>query len=133
MFNPDFWLVERKRFQPQKWLKNDLNSRKASTGFETNDLTTREQVEIVLGRIEHGGIDLTSGRSDWIKLGFAFATEFGEAGRGYFHRVSRFYPDYDFLECEKQYSRCNSDSRGDVTIGSFFWMAREAGVDIKTK
>ena len=43
--------------------------------------TEREEVEIVLKRIEANHIDLTADYADWCRLGFAFAHAFGEGGR----------------------------------------------------
>ena len=46
---------------------------------------TSAQVEAIISRIENECVDLTGDYGDWIKLGFALAHEFGEAGREIFH------------------------------------------------
>ena len=71
-----------------------------------NSNSIHYDVEIVVQRIEEHQLDLTRNYEDWVKLGCAFASEFGEASRNYFHRISHFYPGYDFTETDKQFDKC---------------------------
>ena len=57
-----------------------------------------------LSRIEKDSIDITPNHDAWWKLSIAIATEFGENGRSYFHRLCRFWPRYKYRECNAQYS-----------------------------
>lgn len=88
--------------------------------------------EIVLSRIEAAHIDLTGNYQDWIKIGFALVNEHGEAGRSYFHRVSRFYSKYSYPECDKQYDTCLKEKNLRTSIKTFYYLAKESGVDIST-
>ena len=63
-------------------------------------------VEVIITRIEAAHTDITANYSDWRDIGFALADEFGESGREYYHRVSRFYPNYSSTDCNKQYDQC---------------------------
>lgn len=66
-----------------------------------------------------------------MRLGFALAHEFGEDGRDLFDRISRQSPLYDkTITTDEQFTRClNSQSSGaEVTIGTFFRIAKEEGV-----
>jgi hypothetical protein len=38
---------------------------------------------------------MTTATTNWLDIGFAFAVEFGENGRDYFHRVSQIPPEYN--------------------------------------
>lgn len=92
--------------------------------------TTREDVERVIKQIELQHVDITSDYHEWVKIGFAFAAEFGKNGRGYFNRVSRMYPGYKQKNIDKQYNRCMGSKGSGVTIASFFQIAKEHGIDI---
>lgn len=94
--------------------------------------TEREEVEIVLKRIEANHIDLTADYADWCRLGFAFAHAFGEGGRTFYHRLSAFYPGYQSQETDRQYDACLKSRGEGVTLKTFFHMARTAGIDIHT-
>lgn len=94
--------------------------------------TEREEVEIVLKRIEANHIDLTADYADWCRLGFAFAHAFGEGGRTFYHRLSAFYPGYQPQETDRQYDACLKSRGEGVTLKTFFHMARMAGIDIHT-
>ena len=91
-----------------------------------------DDVEIVIQRLEAGHIDITSGYDNWRDIGFAFADEFRENGRDYFHRVSRFHPDYDERNTDEQYDKCLRAHGTGVTLNTFFYKAREAGVSLHT-
>lgn len=87
--------------------------------------------EAVLSQILAAGYDLTGGYDEWVKIGFAIASEYGEAGRQYFHEISQFHPRYKPKEVDRQYSRCLQNGRTGITISSFFYMAKQAGFTFK--
>lgn len=88
-------------------------------------------VEKVVDQIEQHRIDITGDYDDWLKIGFALVDGFGEQGREYFHRISRYYGDYKAGECNRQYDNCLKSSGGGVTIRSLFSMAADYGLDIR--
>ena len=82
----------KKHFNPQDWLnKAPINP---STNQSINPSDISSEVDKIVSRIESAHTDITSDYANWVSLGFAFANEFGEAGRSFFQRVSRFYPDF---------------------------------------
>jgi len=89
-------------------------------------------VETIISRIESQSIDIAPGYSDWCNIGFAFADSFGEQGRSFFHRVSKFNPGYSENECNKQYYNCLKSSGSGITLNTFFHLAKNAGIDIRT-
>lgn len=89
-------------------------------------------VERILGHIENRSLDLTATYDNWLKLGFALSS-LGESGRSYFHRLSRFYPDYDPAECDRQFSHCLNSNGSGIKIGTFFHMAKEAGIPLQDR
>ena len=131
-FNPEIWLVERKKFDPSHWLERPKTPVKIERHSEYKSASQLQyEVDVVLSRIEGFRIDLTTDYRDWLKLGFAFSDEFGQAGRDYFHRVSRFYCGYDPAECDRQFDRCLRSKISGISIKSFFAAAKDAGVDIR--
>ena len=89
-------------------------------------------VEKVVDQITTHKIDITGGYREWLKLGFALASEFGLGGLGYFHKISQYSPTYDPHTCEQQYEACCRDTGGEkATIKTFFGMAKDYGIDIK--
>ena len=86
---------------------------------------------IAVEDIERAGIDITSTYEQWRRVGFALST-LGEAGRELFHRVSRFYPDYDSQETDDKFdSFLRSDGDG-VKLESLFAIAKEHGVPLRS-
>lgn len=132
IFNPEIWLSERKPFNPEQWLTSPSakKSGKPPIKYYTG-LSKFEEVDIVLRRIEFYSRDITGTYEDWIKLGFAFASEFGEAGRNYFHRISHFYSGYNWAECNRQFNNCLKGKKTGTTIKTFYAFARDAGINIK--
>ena len=65
-------------------------------------------------------------------MGFALIDGFGENGREYYHRISRFHPDYQREETDKQYTRCLQAKGQGITIRSFFHLAGQAGIPLSS-
>lgn len=98
------------------------------------EFTSLEKVSYLVEKLEQCNIDITSGVTDWFKMGLSLANEFGEQGRSLFHRICRSHPDYEYKESDKEFSRCLSkQSKGSVTIGSFYSYCEDYGVSIDWK
>ncbi len=126
-----------KTFSPEEWenvpSKNNTensNTSNVPSAYPTTSEDTRAKVERIVSLIEQKGIDITSGYTNWLKVGFALTSEFQEAGRGYFHRVSRQNIEYNASDTDKQYNKCLSAHGDGVTIATFFQMAKDACIDI---
>lgn len=78
--------------------------------------------------IELFGIDITGHYEQWFKIGCAFANAFGEEGRQMFHKVSQFGSTYDPEDADRKYNDCLK-SNGSIDIGTFFYYAKQAGVE----
>ena len=85
-----------------------------------------EMVEALVRGIELSGVDITGDYHQWVKIGFALASAFGEGGRGFYHRVSRFYSGYSNVECNRQYDRCLRARGSGVGLGTFIYLAKTA-------
>ena len=89
-----------------------------------------EDVENIVREIEQRAIDITPNYKDWVELGFALVDGLGENGREYYHRISRFYPNYQREETDKQYTHCLQSKGQGITIRSFFHLANQAGISL---
>ena len=89
-----------------------------------------DSFEAVVESVEVAQVDIAPDYNQWLSLGFALSDHFGEDGREYFHRLSRFNPKYDERDTDKQYDNCLKASKGGITIGTFYYLAKKAGIDI---
>lgn len=56
---------------------------------KSDPVKTNCNVETLIARIEETGTDINERYKHWFRVGCALASEFGEEGRDYFHRLSR--------------------------------------------
>ena len=124
--------MERKTFNPLEWLDKPDQKVKVTEQSNYNTTTQLEEVEQIIQGIETNKVDVTSAYSDWVNIGFAFADEFGETGRNLFHRVSQFHPEYSTQECDKQFDNCMKARGQGVSLKTFFYHAKEAGIPLST-
>jgi len=129
--------MTKKIFNPQEWLQDNSTDALQCVSNpdiqESNKTAQQKEVEKIITRIEAKNIDIATAYSDWRDIGFAFASEFNEQGRDYFHRISRFYPDYSTSECDKQFDKCLKANGSGVTLKTFFHKAKSAGINISTQ
>lgn len=123
----------KEKFNPKDWLqaataKPELPQPLPSPIGEGSGV--RPDLETIISRLEAAQTDITSNYADWRDIGFAFADEFGEAGREYYHRISRFYSGYSPTDCNKQYDNCLKAKGHGVTLKTFFHLAKQSGIDI---
>ena len=122
-----------KTFNLSDWLPKETSPIHPlpSSHFPNFSLSGNEDIESVISRIETTHTDLTVNYSDWLDIGFAFSGELGEAGRDYYHRVSRFYPGYSLTDCNKQFDACLKSKGHGITMRTFYHLAKMAGTDLK--
>ena len=140
--------MTKKKFNISNWLPNDIPDSKPfspsgemSEGQRGQSLPPSSelsevqigQIEKIITRIESTHTDITSNYSDWRDIGFAFSDAFGEMGRPYFHRISRFYSGYSQSDCDKQFDACLKSKGHGITLKSFFHLAKQSGIDITSK
>lgn len=90
--------------------------------------------EMILKQITGRGVNICESYQDWLKVGMAIASQFGEAGRQYFHDVSVQSLKYVFKKADKQYDYClKAHGTKQANISSFYFLAKEAGVNIASE
>lgn len=97
---------------------------------DTTPSDTTSRVESLIQLLKANHADITSGYTEWLKVGFAIASEFGEAGRRYFHDISALYTGYDATECDKKYDECLKSDNGRTNISTLFYLAEQQGVKL---
>ncbi|MEP1086071.1 MAG: DUF3987 domain-containing protein [Algoriphagus sp.] len=122
--------MERKTFNPQEWIENPSQQQINTEPKENTPQPNLSDVEQIIQQIEANQIDIATAYSDWRNIGFAFADEFGESGRDYFHRISRFYADYSANDCDRQFDNCLKAKGQGISLKTFFYHAKQAGIPI---
>ena len=99
-----------------------------------NISSSYSSVEALTVLIERSGIDITADYGDWCSIGFALAYEFGADGEHFFHRISAFYPNYDYKTTSKQYASCVRhkvpSGKAPITIATLFHIAKSHGINL---
>ena len=90
----------------------------------------KEEIELLTKIIEERSIDIAPDYQSWRDLGFALSDTLGENGRDYFHRLSRFYPNYSHEETDKQFTSCLNHHGHGITSKTIFHLAKQAGITI---
>lgn len=70
---------------------------------------------------------------EWISIGYALISKFGESGRKYFHALSAPASKYDYETCDRQYDVLlkNEGSKDRTTnISTVYYHAKNNGIDI---
>jgi hypothetical protein len=101
-----------------------------------DDEKTEEAIDIMerlIYECEKKNIDITSTYENWIKIGFALCTTFGENGRSYYHRIGMMYPRYTHAETDKTYSQLLAKNNGMAKLATIIYLAKEQGIRISTK
>ena len=105
-------------------------SKKNSSKFRNDNII---KVEQCIREIENRKIDIAPDYETYMKIGYAFANEFGEQGRDLFHKVCTPSDKYIFDETERDYSKFLKSKRQDRknTIATFFHWCDEYGISVK--
>lgn len=109
--------------------------KKAAKPKVVNTVMTGSEFDELIDRICRGGYDLTQGAyANYLAIGFALASEFGEQGREHFHAVCAQNEKYDHKKADRQFTYCLRDTgQSKATIGSFYYLAKQAGVELKSQ
>jgi predicted P-loop ATPase len=89
-------------------------------------------IDYIIDQIESQRIDLTDSYLDWIKIGFAIASKYGDDGIGLFHRISAINNKYNPEDCERKYRQLVKSRQNSVSFATFMYMCKNAGIDIQS-
>lgn len=88
-------------------------------------------IENLITHLKLTKIDITAVYGNWIKIGFALCSSFGEFGRNYFHSISENYPNYKIHETDRLYTGLLKNNNGQIKIGTLLFIAKECGIELK--
>ncbi len=80
--------------------------------------------------VETAGADIAPTYAEYVQLAFAIATDCGEAGREFFHRLCRVSAKYEREHAERIFSNALTTQHGDVHLGTAFHLAERTGVTL---
>ena len=126
-YDPDLF------FNPQshKFANYIPKSETSSKRKLPNVVTGDNDMDYIISQITQANIDITdSSYFRWLEIGFAIASEYGEAGRQYFHQVSQFSSKYSPEKCDKQYTHCNRTDGEGISFATFLYHCKNAGISI---
>jgi hypothetical protein len=122
--------MNKKIFNPKEWLQVPAKQEPQPKQIPTS-ITFDNQLENYLQQIENTGTDITHGYENWRNIGFALADEYGETGRDYFHRISKFNSSYDYKDCDNQFNNCLKAKGTGVTMATIYYLAQQNNIKIQ--
>lgn len=128
--------MAKKEFNPSDWLHSPSGESAVMADTKANysqALTIDDEIEQLVCAVESSCTDIAPDYIDWLRMGFALADALGEGGRSYFHRLSRFYSQYDEKDADQQFDKCLKSHGSGVNIGTLFFLAQKAGITISPK
>ena len=127
-FNPLEWAKQENA--PQKsTVKNQTPAVAHGDWAQTDDYTHFIEVK---DRIVRSGICITDDYNDWFRILMAIANTYGESGRKDAEELSAMSTKFSQTEFDKKYDNCLGNSHNTITIATFYQMAKDAGIDIRT-
>lgn len=93
--------------------------------------TDIQDLERLTAAVEAAGCDIAPNYDEYINMAFGIATDCGEAGRDCFLRLCRLHPGGDTAGANRVYDGALANGRGTVHIGTVFFLAKRAGVDVQ--
>lgn len=124
--------MNKKTFNPNEWLDEEPSISAEPKVDDLKPIPVEQEIDELVSRVESAAIDIAPTYSDWRDLGFALADALGENGRGYYQRLSRFYPNYNSVETDRQFSACLNAHGHGITVKTLFHLAKQAGIDLHT-
>src|SRR5690606_30687078 len=86
----------------------------------------------LVSEISASGKDIAPDYHTYLNLSFAFST-LGEEGREYFHAVCQNSEKYNREQADKQFDIALKRNKTGITIGTFYWLAKENGFTISNE
>lgn len=93
-------------------------------------MTDIESLRRLTEAVETAGADIAPTYAEYVQLAFAIATDCGEAGREFFHRLCRISVKYQREHAERIFSNALTTRHGEVHLGTAFHLAEMANVKL---
>ena len=109
-----------------KFLPKKPKNEPKKTGFVDTD----RDIQYIIDQINARAIDITGGYQEWYKIGWSLISKYGEAARDIFQQVSQYADSYDPDECDKKFKYLTDTRPHTITISTFFYHCKQAGIEI---
>ena len=93
-------------------------------------MTDIESLRRLTEAVETAGADIAPTYAEYVQLALAIATDCGEAGREFFHRLCRMSAKYQREHAERIFSNALTTRHGEVHLGTAFHLAEMANVKL---
>ena len=93
-------------------------------------MTDIESLRRLTEAVETAGADIAPTYAEYVQLAFAIATDCGEAGREFFHRLCWKSAKYQREHAERIFSNALTTRHGEVHLGTAFHLAEMANVKL---
>lgn len=110
-----------------KYPKKDKKAPKPKQYIHTDD-----DIQYILDQINSRALDITGSYNEWYKIGWSLISKYGERARDYFQQISQYASTYDADECDKKFKYLTDTLPHSITIGTFYYHCKQAGIDIMT-
>ena len=111
-------------FKKKKSYKKKALRVKRSSGLQS----TESNVILKLKLIHENSINIAPDYPSYLRVGFAMADEFGEAGRDYFHQAIQYSSKYDRAEADRQFTNCLKSGNSGTSIATFFHLCTQHNI-----
>lgn len=93
---------------------------------------TNSDIDHILDQILLRRINLADDYHDWYRLGWALLDGLPEGkARDVFHQLSSYSNKYEPKAADRKFNQLKKDRPKDVTLGTFFYMAKQAGCEVQ--
>jgi hypothetical protein len=103
----------------------EKNENRASTANGQTSLAI-ERIERAVQELVERGLNIAEQYYDWLRIGFALASTYGEQARPLYHAISAQSSKYKRNECDAQYTICLRANG--IGIGTFLDYLKKVGV-----
>ncbi len=114
------------------WDPEVYYNKKSETFKIEQTMSIKSDIDKLIEQINSKKIDITGSYDDWLKIGFAIESEFGETGRSYFHEISKYNSNYSVENCNDQYNKCMSNNNRGISIKTLFHKAKQHGITVNS-
>lgn len=121
-FDPELYQNDKSKIA--KFITKEATKPKSLPVIVSEDIFGR-----FVSEIADSGRDIAPDYEQYLNLSFALSSEYGEAGRNYFHALCQNSPKYNEHHANKQYDIALKRNRSGVTIGTFYYLAKMQGFE----
>lgn len=114
----------------EKSVKSKITAKKQQKPNSLPMVIPKDRVGEMVKQAVDFGVNIAEEYQSYVQLGFAIASGFGEDGRAYFHALASISSKYNSHHCDRQYNYCLKKPNAGITVGTFYYMLKHAGIEI---